>query len=326
MKQLYVAWTEFQRRQVSMQQYFSYSNYFLGNSRKGKFRKLFDYLEKSLTTFLLCLRHKPGVVWLQLPPTPVLTVVLLYKILFNRNLKIVADCHNAMFRAPWAKLPLTAWQLNRCNLVLVHNDSLIDSAMALGVKTEVRVLEDAPASMKTLAPQNRGGRPKILFPASFAADEPIAEFFAAAKKVPQADFYITGNPARARGSHDLSNIPDNVTLTGFLSLDEFERLFMESAVILALTKFEGIQLSVCNEAVGAGKPMVVSNTEILRRLFYKGALHVDWRDPAEMAKACEDAISRQEQLGREARDLCVERIDYWKKTQADGILDCLGIR
>ena len=101
---------------------------------------------------------------------------------------------------------------------------------------------------------------------------------------------------------------------------------MESAVILALTKFEGIQLSVCNEAVGAGKPMVVSNTHILRRLFYKGALHVDWRDPAEMAKACEDAISRQEQLGREARDLCVERIDYWKKTQADGIRDCLGIR
>lgn len=90
---------------------------------------------------------------------------------------------------------------------------------------------------------------------------------AAARRVPSIDFKITGKLEKARSKGYLADVPANVTFTGFVSEDEFNHLLHSSAVVAGLTTYEGIQLSVASEAIGAGKALILSATQILRRMF-----------------------------------------------------------
>jgi glycosyltransferase involved in cell wall biosynthesis len=82
---------------------------------------------------------------------------------------------------------------------------------------------------------------------------------------------------------------------------------------LGLTKLEGIQLSVANEAMGAGKPMVLSNTELLQRLFYKGAVYVDCLNPQSISKGCQEALLKKNELAKEVSELRAERDQGWQE-------------
>lgn len=318
MKQIFVAWVPFQRRQLSMESFFGFKSIFIHRDFKRKWLKPFEYLVKGWNTLWICIREKPGTVWAQVPPVPTLSVIFFYKLLFNRKLRVIADCHNCMFRPPWSSVPLAIWHLNQCDRVIVHNDTLPDQVRLLGVTRPIHVMEDAPAALRHFDVGRTANKTinRILFPASFSDDEPIQEILEAARLAPELDFFITGNPARSEAVHDLSNIPKNVQLTGFLSVNDFEDLFANADVILGLTTRDGIQLSVCNEAIGAGKPMVLSGTALLKRLFYKGAIYVDWTDPQSIAEGCRHAVSDNRRLENEVKALREERCQYWMTTQA----------
>ena len=77
--------------------------------------------------------ERPDVVWLQLPPTFLMHLLLLFRVLVRRRMKVVADCHNAALRAPWSVIPLSRRLLNWANLVLVHNHDIVPAARDLGV-------------------------------------------------------------------------------------------------------------------------------------------------------------------------------------------------
>lgn len=317
-KQIFISWAKFQRRNVSMASYFGFELVFIGSDSTRR-RLLVEYVKKFFATLFTLFRQSPDVVWIQLPPLPALTAAYIYKLFCFRKIVLIGDCHNSMLRRPWSGLPSAIWHLNRCDVVLVHNTEQQEVARALGVIRPVEILEDAPASIQvqaSLVPQ-ADSRPKILFPASFSEDEPIAEVFKAARALPEMQFFITGNTQRAVGRHDLSQTPDNVTLTGFLSISEFDALFSSSDVILGFTKFEGIQLSVCNEAVGVGKPMVLSGTTILKKLFYKGAVFVDSSCHESIANGCRQAVDQRAHLASEVKELCKERNMSWRTLQAE---------
>jgi glycosyltransferase involved in cell wall biosynthesis len=327
-RQLYIAWIGFQRRQLSMQAYWGYELLFLPIKSRYQALKLLEYSLHFVRTLRLLIKSKPDIIWAQLPQVPLFSAALFYKKCFSPNTKLVADCHNGMFRLPWSQWPFAFSQINSADVVLVHNETMVDTAKGMGITDKlIQVLEDAPASIEKCDVTNMSyHRPWLIFPSSFGEDEPIKELFEAASLVPELTFVITGNPDRAKGLHDLCTKPNNVHLTGFLPTTEFNKLLLSADAVIGLTRFDGVQLSVCNEALGAGKPMILSDTALLRKLFYQGSIFVSPFNPGAIADGCLKAVSELERLSIESRELARVRTSSWLKMQADPIAKILGIK
>lgn len=334
-KDLHIAWTSFQRRQVSMADLAGFECVFLPMSTgtRGRFAKAWQYARLFMRTLAVMRQRRPDTVWFQLPQVPLMWAALLYRLLFNRQAKLVADCHNAMFRPPWSRVPFGLSALRRCDLVLVHNDTVLQAALAAGLPpNRTLVLEDVPPLVNPPAvappvPAAFAGRPHpwVLFPGSFSADEPVQELLAAARLLGSGVVVMTGRVANAaKHGHDISDVPPNVVMPGFLNLADFEALLLHCDVVLALTKFDGIQLSVCNEALGFGKPMVVSDTPLLREMFGKAAVMGDSSDSRALASAIGVAFGRTAELTSTAKEMAKHRREVWTEDQLKQCLHALG--
>lgn len=335
--ELHVAWTRFQRRQDSMVPITGFECIFFARSTKSGWRATaLDYVNLARRTWRLLRERRPAVLWIQLPPVALLWVALAARRMLAPRMKLVADCHNAMFRPPWSRIPAGVGWLRRCDAVLVHNDSVLRDALALGVPAaRLRVLEDVPPHVRDLDAASSAAlpsalpetlpRPWILLPGSFSVDEPIAELAEAARLMPGATFIITGRTERAaRHGHDLSTLPSNVVTPGYLDRDSFDALMRTADLVLGLTRFEGVQLSVCNEAIGFGKPMVVSDTQVLRSLFSSACEMTPDHSPAALVGAIQRALAAREDLALRALALAGARIEAWQKKQFADVLALLG--
>jgi len=315
-KQLFIAWTKYQRRNVSMQDFFGYKLIFVSNFFDCRCLKPLDYLLKSAVSIFHLLRFRPDAVWTQLPPTVLVDIVLTYRKIFKRDAVLIADCHNVCFRKKWSKY-LNVNNINRYDIILVHNDDVLKAALQQGVAvSKTYILEDRPAVAKpeltaALFPQN--ARPMVVMPCSFADDEPIDTVFEAARIIPETDIYISGNHQRASSRFNLALKPENVHLTGYLSLSEYEKLLLLSDLVLGLTTEPDVQLSVANEAVGFEKPMALSDTPTLRRMFHRGAVFVETGNPRSIAEGITTALNKRDSLLDEVRTLKTERNSRWEK-------------
>ncbi|GIZ52518.1 glycosyltransferase family 4 protein [Noviherbaspirillum aridicola] len=328
--QLYFAWIGFQRRQISMAPHCGFETVFLPVERRaGRIAKLRNYLRNSLAMMSMMLRQRPQAVWVQLPQVPLLWWALLYRALVRRDAVVVADCHNAMFRPPWSRVPLGLSLLSRCDVVLAHNADVAQSALDLGVDPErLMVVEDPPASFLGTGSFDPGAgvpRPWFVFPASFAKDEPIAELLEAARMQPGVTVLITGNVANCKDQELIRRAPANVRFVGFLSRQDFDALMIGCDAVIAFTRFDGIQLSVCGEAVGAGKPMLISNTATLRRLFPKGTVFVDTDRAEDIAAGFTQVLERREELAAEIDKFGTEMRDHWLQTRGRPLLRRLNL-
>src|SRR5262245_23316277 len=292
-KSIYVAWINYQRRAESMQEYFGYDLFYLSSRHHAPISKLVSYLLRAKTTVQIVLRERPDVVWLQLPPTFLMHLIVLLRLIMRRKMKIVADCHNAALRPPWNGVPLSSRLLNHSNLVLVHNEDVVQTAHGLGVsERRVRVLGDCVPTLPASEDEtDHKSKPVIVMPCSFHADEPIEVVLQAARQFDSATFVITGDHLKIRNRALVDQVTDNVVFPGFLPLVEFDRLLLRASAVLCLTTQEGIQLSAVSEAIAAGKPMVISDTRLLRSLFGYAGIFVD-NSVGSVLQGCRIAIDR----------------------------------
>ncbi|MDZ7590582.1 MAG: hypothetical protein U5L05_07780 [Rubrivivax sp.] len=322
-RSLHLAWATFQRRQVSMATLVDMECVFLPLAYKGRshLRRAWAYLALAWRTWHVLAQRQPQDLWLQLPQVPLLWVALLYRLLARHPVRLVADCHNAMFRPPWSHIPFGVSALARCDLVVVHNDDVLRQAQTLGLPGErLRVLEDVPPLRAAGHPEPPvpawlAGRPRpwVLFPGSYGADEPVAQVLQAARQLRgPGTVIITGRRSNAaKNGHLIDEVPHNVRLTDYLPLAEFDALLFHCDVVLALTRFDGIQLSVCNEALGFARAMVMSDTPLLCRLFSAAAVAVDSSDPAALVRGIDAATQRRQELELLAARLAVRRREAW---------------
>lgn len=326
---IYLAWTSFQRRQVSMAEHVGFECLFMPRSPAASpFATLLDYCRLFVKTLGELRQRRPATVWVQLPQVPLLWAALVARRLWLPSMRVVADCHNAMFRPPWSRFPFGLRLLHRCNTILVHNTQVMASALEFGLpEHRTLVLEDVPPAPRTSStgqlPAALSTRPHpwVLFPGSFSPDEPIAEILRAAELAPEVTFIITGRPERAaRHGFDVSNLPSNVVLSGYLELSSFEAVLRDCDVVLALTKVDGIQLSVCNEALGFGKAMVISNTSLLRRLFGDAAELALDHSPQALVAAVRRALEQKHNLESRASLLVAERLRQWREDQFSRVI------
>lgn len=296
--------------------------------KSGRLVKLINYIRLFFKSVQELRRSAPAVVWVQLPQVPVLWAALVYRALASKPVKVVADCHNAQLRKPWSHFPLALWSLKQADAILVHNEAMLNQAKMIGWPIgKVLVLEDVPAMGKDMPPSGLAlkhilaPKPWVVFPGSFAADEPIEEVLTAARMAPEITFIITGRPDKAKqNGHNIEDLPGNVVLPGFLPVALFDDILREANVVIGLTREEGIQLSVCNEALGFGRPLVTSDTQILRELFGAAAVLVDTKSPASIAEGCREALAHADVYAEKSKLLAVTRLMAWKEMQLSKLL------
>lgn len=254
-----------------MDRYFGYCVRFVPPilTRWTLLKIVIGYPLQVLQTAWIVLTERPAIVWVQLPPNFLVHLCLLLRlVLWKKSLRLVADLHNAALHPHWLWVPYTRRILRDFDLVLVHNEMMHTTARRLGVdESNLRVLEDQSPDYRGIPAGHPAGRPFFVMPCSFHKDEPVRNVIEAARQLPDYDFKITGLRSRAAHQGFLDALPGNVTFTGFLPVSVYDKLIAQASGILCLTTMDGVLLSAGGEAVGAGKPMIVSDFPLLRSLF-----------------------------------------------------------
>jgi len=233
---------------------------------------------------------KPKSVFIQLPQGPLLIVaVILKKVL---KYKLIADVHTAFLFHTSLKVSILnkpfVHCLKFCDLIIVHNDEIRREFIKdENLRRKTVVIQDPLIEFKGEKRIGRKESIKFIFPASFSPDEPIESVITAFSELIREGhnciLYITGNWKRKK--HLRKYASKNIIFTGFLSKSDYESILASSDVIIALTTREYTFLSAAAEGLAAEKPLILSKTKTLRRIFKKGAIFVSPRDVGDIKKA-----------------------------------------
>jgi glycosyltransferase involved in cell wall biosynthesis len=269
---LFVAWIAHSRRSQLIADKFQMKLVCVHSLKRWPFLAPLRYALQAIKTLMILIRERPAVVFVQNPPIFAPLVVYLYAKLWGA--RYIVDVHTTALLAPvwkWS-LPLHAFLSRRAITTIVTNEYLEGLVKAWGAKTFI--IADIPTTFPagTVFPLN--GKFSIVVINTFAPDEPIREVLEAAAALPEVQFYITGDPIRARKTF-LHDHPSNVRFTGFLPDKEYLGLLQAvQAVMVLTTRDHTMQRGAC-EAVSLGKPIITSDWPLLRAYFHKGTLHVD---------------------------------------------------
>ena len=311
-RDLYLAWIGFQRRAVSMQEILGFDLRHLPPPWEPKWLKPLGYLAQTRDTIRLVRSGRYDTVWVQTPPT--FLVHLLLALRRRHPFRLIADCHHGALLPPWSSLPGAISLLNRCDVVLMHNAESVETAAGMGVdRTRMVVLEDPPPPDFHADPAGSAAmsaEPYVLVPCSFKYDEPIPVLMETARAVPELRFLVTGSRKRAEAQGFTAGAPDNVSFTDFMPVEDYDAVLAGAAVVLGLTTEEGVQLSVANEALGAGRALVLSDTRVLRGMFGEAAL-MSANTTADLAGTLREALARKSELEARSTALRDRRLADW---------------
>jgi glycosyltransferase involved in cell wall biosynthesis len=247
-----------------------------------------------------------------LPPTPALLSVALSR----RDLRIAGDLHSGVFNDPkwsWA-LGLTLQILKKRGVAIVTNESLARICRQHGVDTIVLhdMIEDFDGPTPG-APRGLEARQYVLFPVTYAPDEPIDAVLSAAAASPDVVFVLTGNaPERHQ-----SSAPSNVIFTGFVSQSEFIALLRNAGAVAALTTRENTMQRAGYEALSASVPLIASSTRVLEEYFGDSAVFTD-----SSAEGLGNAV-REVLRDREERIKRVKNLKALRQTEQAAAIDKL---
>jgi hypothetical protein len=211
----------------------------------------------------------------------------------RRGVAIVMDSHPGAFgrmgdRLSKALWPLHHWSLRRATLVLVTTEALAQNVRAAGGKALVfHEPDDRRTRVPALASERGSG---VVFPGTFARDEPVSVVLATALCVPEVTFRLTGDLGRAPQVKS----GGNVQLTGWLSPVDFEQELSTAAVVLVLSTEQESVMRTAYEAIRLRRPLVVTRTRATET-YFPHAWHVD-NEPDEIARALRGILTAPPEL------------------------------
>lgn len=269
------------------------------------------YIGQFFMTAGLLIRHRPTAVIVMSPPIIASFAVLIYHFFTRRPFAL--DCHTAAFMHPrWKRLQWLQHAIERRATVnIVHNEHLRDLVERNGGETVL--VKDVPVVYEPGERYDLCAGFSVTAVCSFNADEPIQAILDAAQRCPDINFYLTGNPKHLDASLKAA-IPENVTLTGFISDSAFGDLLTRSDLVMSLTTRDHTMLRGAWEAIYQGTPVIVSDWPILREAFSEGAIHVD-NSAESIADAIHQCQSNLPEMRSDARRGRKMRKERWKETK-----------
>jgi glycosyltransferase involved in cell wall biosynthesis len=256
------------------------------------------------------MREKPSVVFVMTPPVFACVPVWIYANLTGAL--YVIDAHSGAFlQQPWKGLLFLHRFFSRhARTTIVTNQHLQEMLTSWGASSTI--VSDVPVRFAEASPIAVRGVHRMTFVSSFQKDEPVEVFLEAARAVPDTVFYVTGDSSKLPKAVR-ERLPSNVELTGFLPDGKYRALLDASDAVIALTTLDHTMQRAAYEAVYLGKPVIVSNTELLRRHFSRGAVHVANTAP-DIARGIRDMLNGLTRYTKEVRQLRDEKLTVWRST------------
>lgn len=154
------------------------------------------------------------------------------------------------------------------------------------------------------------GKRNILYICTFSKDEPYKEMFEAAERLSEdIVIYVTGKHHSGQLPQQL---PQNLILTGFLPEQEYINILFSVDLVVDLTIRENCLLCGAYEAIGAGKPQVLTNKRILREYFGNAAIYTD-NSPEDISQKINIALMEPEKFLENIRTIKKHRENEWER-------------
>jgi glycosyltransferase involved in cell wall biosynthesis len=249
------------------------------------------YLVAAVSNVWALVRTRPAAVMVMSPPPFPVLIAAAYCLVTRRPL--VVDAHSGAFNRPaWRALSRLSLRLaQRCPraAVVVTNDEMRAEAQGW-VRMPVIQLHDLLAPPAAPVEERSCD---VFFVSTWADDEPLGTLAAAMAELAGLHVVISGRPPSDGARQELELA--GVHVPGFLSDEDYRRMFGGAGVIVALTTRDGTMQRGGYEAASAGKALVTSDTRVLRDYFGPAALYTA-DDPSALASAVRDALARQMEL------------------------------
>lgn len=270
-----------------------------------------------MMTWLLA-RHRPHAVIIMSPPIVAVFAAVIYQVITRR--RFAMDCHTAAFMHPrWRRFQWLQYAIARRACVnIVHNEHLRDLVESHGGKTII--VKDVPVLYGQDEQFDLPDGVNVTAVCSFNADEPIGEILDAARELPDVQFHLTGNPKHL-SQELIDTLPENASLTGFISDSAFGDLLHRSNIVMSLTTRDHTMLRGAWEAIYQGTPVIVSDWPILKEAFPLGAIHVDNTGVA-IAAAIRRCLENESDYSDQVLESRADRIVRWQGTR-DQLLNAL---
>jgi glycosyltransferase involved in cell wall biosynthesis len=258
------------------------------------------YLVDAVRTWRALSAARPCAVIVATPPVFNPLTGWLWCALHRRPL--VIDCHTGTFhdeRWGWAR-PIHRALIRRARVALVHSEE--DEVLVNAWGARVLLLpDDLPRATPHPDPPPQGEREKIVIAGRLDDDEPVAAVLRAASFLHGVEVRLTGNPDRLPAAVRAS-APSNAVFVGLLSWTEFMLELASADLVGVFTTDPHVMSRAAFEAVGLGRPLVLSESAGLRHRFGAAALFSENTAEA-LAQALCEALREQASLTERSRAL-----------------------
>ena len=270
------------------------------------------YLWQAIETFRILWRERAEVAFAMTPPVFAGLSLFLYSLV--KPIKYVVDVHTAALMMPrWRRFQwLQLFVCKRAATTLVTNDHL--ASIIGGGGGHTTIVRDVPVVYPVSDAYARLPRIAVAVVCSFNYDEPIREMLEAAKKLPEVDFYFTGDNSRLPDAM-VRHASANVRFTGFLSSSDYGSLLSHAGMVMSLTTRDHTMLRGAYEAVYMGTPVVVSNWPLLHAAFDSGAVHVESTSES-ISNGIREILAQPDRFRAEAHALRERKMLQWSGAKA----------
>lgn len=293
---MFISWIKYQRRNATICERYDLKkiNLYYNWQKKSIFHKVIGTLFKVCVT-LKMLYKTDNVIFVQIPSVFLLYTATLSKFL-SPNIKLIADCHNNIFYdSLWSKFPFVIYCLSKFNRVVAHNDDVLKHMNHRFHKlNNIIIVKDLIPNFSlelstSIEKRELKFKNFIFIPCSLGSDEPVVEMLEAIALCEDINFVITKNIEQLndRVHHEVV-IPSNLKCVGFLNETVFNKFLISCSAVLVLTSRQGTQPSGAVEALGAKKPVIISDIATTRKL-YNGVAFFCRNEKNAIAKAVNDA-------------------------------------
>jgi glycosyltransferase involved in cell wall biosynthesis len=294
---IFITWAPSNTRSSSLANALSFEPIFIGkiNKHDNSIQALFNYIGRTITNIKLVYQEKPKYIAISNFHWIIALVNLILSRLINAHL--ILDSHSAAFDHPFYKYPkfLSYYIARKSLFSIVTNEVHQNLLQKKGAKAIV--LPDIPneAQLSIENVTQIDDKFNICFICTFNYDEPYSEVLEAAKQLENTTIHITGKYANKIS--DPENHP-NVVFTGYLSDEDFIYLINQVDAILVLTTRENTMQSGGSEAISVAKPLITSDTQMLRNYFKLGTVFVK-SDSQSILNGIKNLIQDYENLKKE---------------------------
>jgi glycosyltransferase involved in cell wall biosynthesis len=267
-----------------------------------------------MKTWKILKKEQPAVLFVQNPSIVLAFIALFFKKIFSIRY-LVVDAHNAgiypLEGRFWLLNQITKYIVKNADVIIVTNKSLLHYVTSIG-GNPVEIPDPLPIlksnNIQKEVRKNVRDKLRATFICTWADDEPYDELIKAAAEFKDLiDFYITG---KFQGKVVRSGLPNNVVLSGYVEDKEYINLLVNSDFIIVLTKRENCLNCGAYESVSLGKPIILSDSDVLRNYFSSGVVYSK-NDAYSLKCGIRNMVDTIDEKNSEIKNLKISLEEQW---------------